>query len=245
MNPLQNPSDIKEYYQDSEVVGDYLRKRTAQPLGSVLHREQVRFLNRTIAARSPRRLLEVAPGPARLTAEIAQVPLGVAAEFSPGMLDVARARVRQAGLRWEFLRADAFALPIAEGAFDMAFTLRFVRHFSAADRVRLYAELRRVLRPGGALIVDAQNLAVRAEGHVERHVVFDELYTPASLGREFEENGFRLAELGPVIRHHSLQRKLNRLRSYGLGRLARTLIAGLEHVPSGNPSTWMVLGERL
>lgn len=244
MTPLQQPSDIKEYYQDSGVVGDYLRKRTAQPLGSILHREQVRFLNGVVASRAPRRLLEVAPGPARLSAEIQGSAQAVAAEFSPAMIEAARARVAGAPLAWRFVRADAFSLPFTDAGFDMAFTLRFVRHFSPEDRRRLYAELHRVLRPGGVLVVDAQNRAVRAAGHVERHVVFDELYTPDSLGRELEENGFRLRELHGIIRHHALQRRLNRLRAYRLAGLARAVISALEHVPSAEPSTWMVVGER-
>lgn len=244
MNPLRHPSELKEYYQDSGVVGAYLHKRTAQPLGSVLHREQVRFLNRVIAERGCQRVLEVAPGPARLTAEIDPVALGVAAEFSPAMIAAARVRVEQAGGRWHFVRADAFRLPLDGGQFDLAFSLRFVRHFAADDRERLYAELRRVLRPGGALIVDAQNRAVREAGHVERHAVYDELYSPESLRRELESHGFRLVELHGIIQHHRLQRRLNRLRSLRLERLARRLIAALERVPSTQPSTWMVLGER-
>lgn len=244
MNPIQQPSQLKEYYQDERVVGDYLRKRTTQPLGSVQHEAQVKFLNRLIAERSPRAVLEVAPGPARLTAELRPVPLGVAAEFSPGMIATARARVAAAGLAWQFVRADAFSLPLAAESFDLAFTLRFVRHFSLADRARLYAEFHRVLRPGGALVVDAQNRAVRDSGHVDRHAVYDELYTPDSLRLEVEEHGYRLIELHGVIQHHAWQRRLNRLRSYGLGTVARRLIAALEKVRSRNPSTWMVLCER-
>jgi SAM-dependent methyltransferase len=246
VNPIRHPSEIKEYYQDSEVVGDYLRKRTAQPLGSVLHRAQVGVLNREIAARRSERVLEVAPGPARLTAELNPVRLGVGAEFSPGMISVARSRLEEAGsTSWTLIRADAFRLPFADASFDLAFTLRFVRHFSSEDRSRLYAELRRVLRPGGALIVDAQNRAVRAAGHVQRHAVYDELYTPASLRQELDASGFRLASLHGMLWHHGLQRRLNRLRAYGLAGVARSLIAALERLPSAEPSFWMVVGERM
>jgi len=245
VNPLQHPSDLKEYYQDSQVVGDYLRRRTTQPLGRVMHAQQVRFLNEVIAARRPHAVLEVAPGPARLTAEVSVVPLGVAAEFSPGMISAARVRVEGGGRNWQFVRADAFSLPLRAAGFDMAFTLRFVRHFSAADRARLYAEFRRVLRPGGVLVVDAQNRAVRDAGHVDRHVVFDELYTADSLRRELQEHGFRVVALHGVIKHHHLQRRLNRLRAYGLAPLAYRLIAALERFPGESPSTWMVLAERV
>ena len=108
----------------------------------MLHAEQVRFLNSVIAERGPRAVLEVAPGPARLTAELSPVPLGVGAEFSPGMIATARARVESAGRTWNFIRADAFNLPLGAAAFDMAFTLRFVRHFAPM----IAAALRRVRR---------------------------------------------------------------------------------------------------
>jgi SAM-dependent methyltransferase len=142
------------------------------------------------------------------------------------------------------VRGDAFHLPIAAATFDAAFTLRFVRHFAAGDRARLYAELRRVLRPGGVLLVDAQNRAVRPGGHVERHPVYDELYTPESLRDELADHGFRLAGLHGMLWHHRVQRRLNRLRAYGLAGPARRLIAALEHLPSARPSFWMVVAER-
>ena len=244
MNPLQHPSELKDYYQDTRVVGDYMRKRTTQPLGSVMHREQVRFLNHVIAERKPHFVLEVAPGPARLTAEVMQVPFGVAAEFSPAMISAARVRLESAGRRWQIVRADAFSLPLPGGHFDLVYTLRFLRHFSLAERARLYAEIRRVLRPGGLLVMDAQNRAVRDSGHVERHAVYDELYSAESLRLEVESHGFRLAQLYGVIQHHRLQRRVNRLRAFGLDRLARSVIAALERLPSDNPSTWMVACER-
>lgn len=244
MKPIDRPADLKAYYQDAHVVGEYLHRRTAQPLNGMLHARQVRFLNQVIAERAPRTVLEVAPGPARVTAELTAVPLGVAADFSPGMLQAARERTRAAGRHWHFVRADAHALPVKDSRIDLIFSLRFVRHFSRSDRARLYAELRRVLRPGGTLLLDAQNRAVRRAGHVERQAIFDELYTPDELRHELQEHGFRLVRLYGVVRHHALQRSLNRLRAIGLSPLARRLIEIAERLPSKSPSTWMVLSER-
>ncbi len=244
MKPIDQPSELRSYYQDTDVVAGYIKRRTGQPLNGVLHAHQVRFLNRVIAERAPHSVLEVAPGPARLTAELSQVPLGVGADFSPGMLATARQRTRAAGLQWHFIRADAFRLPVGSEQFDLVFTLRFVRHFHGSDRARLYRELRRVIRPGGALVVDAQNRSVRDAGHVRRHAVYDELYTGDELRSELQGYGFRVQRMEGIIKHHAVQRSLNRLRGIGLHAVARQLISALEWVPGRNPSTWMLLCER-
>ena len=94
VGPRERPQEIQAYYEDPAVVRDYLRRRTAQPLNGVLHRRQVGFINRVIAARRPQRILEVAPGPGRLTAELDFGGAGIAVDGSAEMLAVARARLR-------------------------------------------------------------------------------------------------------------------------------------------------------
>lgn len=244
----QRPEEISGYYRDPAVVEAYVRKRTAQPLNGTLHAAQIRYLQRAIEAAAPGVVLELAPGPARLTAEL---PLrrgrGVGVEYSEGMLEAARTRMRSVP-GWTFVRGDGFALPVASGSVDFAFSLRFVRRFQADERGRIYAELHRALRPGGLLVIDAQNRAVslphRKERGLESYPVFDQLYSPDELRRELDEAGFRLIELTGMIRHAHWQRRLNRLRRFRLGPLARVGIAALERVPGGAPSTWMVLCER-
>ena len=76
------------------MVGAYIARRTAQPLNGMLHRHQVRFLNRVLGERRPRHVLEVAPGPARLTAELDHTGSGIAIDGSAEMLAVARDRLR-------------------------------------------------------------------------------------------------------------------------------------------------------
>jgi ubiquinone/menaquinone biosynthesis C-methylase UbiE len=65
------------------------------------------------------------------------------------------------------LRAAAEALPLADGAVDVAICLSSLRH--ARDRVGALRELRRVVRPGGAAwIVEVDRAA--APARVRRHV---------------------------------------------------------------------------
>jgi demethylmenaquinone methyltransferase/2-methoxy-6-polyprenyl-1,4-benzoquinol methylase len=71
-------------------------------------------------------------------------------DFSERMLDLAREKGGdRPGLRFEW--ADALALPYADGRFDAATVGFGVRNFSSLDRG--LAELSRVLRPGGRLVI--------------------------------------------------------------------------------------------
>jgi demethylmenaquinone methyltransferase / 2-methoxy-6-polyprenyl-1,4-benzoquinol methylase len=110
-----------------------------------------------IAAAAPGdAILDVCCGTGDLTFELAQrvAPGGhvVGCDFSEPMLDLARdkAAARSAsGVRFEW--ADALNLPYDADRFDIATVGFGVRNF--ADRGRGLRELRRVLRPGGKLVV--------------------------------------------------------------------------------------------
>jgi SAM-dependent methyltransferase len=242
--PIRTTEGLKQFYDDPAIVGSYLARRTAQPLNSVLHERQVAFLSRVVADLAPARVLELAPGPGRLTAEVARVPFGVAMDFSPRMLEEARRAVLDAGRdTWSFARGDGFRLPFATAAFDLAFSVRFVRRFEPPRREALYAELRRVLAPGGHLVLDAQNRLVAGPHRAGRdgYRVYDELWLRDELVSELERAGFRVRHLEGIMRRFEWQWRLNRLRRLGLAAPARVLIRALEHGPDRNPSTWMVL----
>ena len=244
--PIRDKAELQKFYDDPEVVATYLQRK-ALPLGAVLHARQVAFLNQVIARLRPARLLEVAPGPARLSAELRPVPLGVGLEFSWRMLAEARRRTRAHGVpEWRFVRGDGFALPFRTATFDFAFSVRFVRRFEPAPRQRLYAELRRVLKPGAHLVLDAQNRLVAAPhraGHPADYPVYDELWRREELVAELEGAGFAVRHLEGIMRRFAWQRRLQRLRRFHLGGPARLLIRALEWTPDGNPSTWMVLAQ--
>jgi SAM-dependent methyltransferase len=209
----------------------------------VLHARQVAFLNRVIGELEPARVLEVAPGPARLSAELRQTPQAVGMDFSPRMLSEARRRTRENGLTWSYVRGDGFALPFATGAFDLVFSVRFVRRFEPAPRRQLWAEMRRVLRPGGHLVIDAQNRLVAGPHREGRdgYPVYDELWRRDELVAELSSAGFAVRHLEGIMRRFAWQWRLHRLRRFGLAAPARLFIRALEWTPDRNPSTWMVL----
>src|SRR5215470_8122378 len=239
--PLDQSEELQAFYQDLDVVGSYLKRRTAQPLNGVLHRGQVAFVNRVIAERQPARILEIAPGPARLTAELAFAGRGVAVDASPQMLSVARERLRGRPGEWLLARADAFQLPVADRSVDLVYTTKFVRHFQLDDRSRLYAQIRRVLRPGGAFVMDAQNRAIslphRERKGLDNYPIYDVLYALPELVDELQSEQFRLVRVAGLVRHFGIQSRLNWLRRVRLSALAGALVRALELLPSRAPST--------
>ncbi len=82
------------------------------------------------------------------TKEGAEAPV-VGLDFTPEMLDVARER--KATPLTEYIEGDAMDLPFADGSFDVVSIAFGIRNVSRPE-VAL-AEFRRVLRPGGRLIV--------------------------------------------------------------------------------------------
>jgi SAM-dependent methyltransferase len=54
-----------------------------------------------------------------------------------------------------FARADALRLPFADASFDLLFDRGCFHYIAAADRAQYAAEARRVLRPGGRLLLRA------------------------------------------------------------------------------------------
>ena len=76
-----------------------------------------------------------------------RVRLGIGVDVSTSMLEQARAACRDQGRL--FVQGDAVKLPLAEGCFDAVFLLGGIHHVN--DRVALFAELRRILKPGGRL----------------------------------------------------------------------------------------------
>ncbi len=249
MKPIDQRADLQRYYQDRGVVGTYMHRRTGQPLNGVLHRRQVRFLNRVLATRQPHAVLEIACGPGRLTAELRGVALGVAVDASPAMLEAAKQRLNGSSARWSFLRTDAFVLPFRAEAFDAVYTLRFLRHFQLVDRQRLYAEIRRVLRPGGLFMADALNrevsLPYRLKRGVDSYHIYDVLYRREEIEAELQSAGFRVVAVESIIKHPHVQRRVNRWRRVKLDRIASLLIGSLEYIPGSNPTDWMVLCEKL
>jgi demethylmenaquinone methyltransferase/2-methoxy-6-polyprenyl-1,4-benzoquinol methylase len=103
---------------------------------------------RAVEPRSGERILDVAAGTGTSSAALARTGATVVAlDFSGGMIDEGRRRHPKI----EFVEADAERLPFGDDEFDavtISFGLRNIAHPKAA-----LAEMYRVLKPGGRLVI--------------------------------------------------------------------------------------------
>jgi SAM-dependent methyltransferase len=101
---------------------------------------------------APARVLEIAAGTGVVTRRLAaQLPVGttiVATDLNPAMLEHAKAVGTPRPVEWQ--PADAQSLPFPDGSFDLVVCQFGVMFFP--NRVKAYAEMRRVLAAGGTLL---------------------------------------------------------------------------------------------
>ncbi|MGW0336745.1 class I SAM-dependent methyltransferase [Streptomyces sp. NPDC003011] len=130
-------------------------------------------------------------------------------DFSTGMLQVARERVRPPGPHVSWVRADARALPFGP-AFDLVVSFGAFGHFLPRELPGLFAQVHSVLRPGGCfafpvvapprpasraywmlLVFDA---VMRVRNAVWRppFVMYYRAFRTGDVRRELERAGFRV-----------------------------------------------------
>lgn len=123
------------------------------------------------------RVLDVACGTGVLTLDAAKAvsPGGavVGVDLNPGMLAVARRK--STGIDWQ--EAPAEALPFDKGSFDAVVSQFGLMFF--ADRVTALAEMWRVLRPGGRLVVSVWGSLEDAPGYAAVTALLSRLFGDA------------------------------------------------------------------
>ena len=163
---------------------------------------------------SGERVLDLGCGDGAFCTQLAAVGVeAVGAEVAEAAL--ARARERHPDIRFELV-AERGPLPFADAEFDAVWASEVIEHI--ADTGRWLSEVRRVLRPGGALLVTTpyhgrvKNLALaltRFETHFDplgQHLRF---YTRRSLRDTLEQFGFERIEIAlagglPLVRETML-----------------------------------------
>lgn len=100
------------------------------------------------------RLLDLGAGFGRLADEYDAFSSVALADTSEELLQAARARLG-ADPRFEVVTADARSLPFPDKTFDVVVAVRLLLHVPQPPTV--FAEIERVLRPGGSVIVEIAN----------------------------------------------------------------------------------------
>src|SRR5438128_4521077 len=165
-----------------------------------LRESRIRKLLRLLGGETPGRLLDVGCAGGELAALLVARGWRVAgAEAEPALVEAARAR----GIDARAVDLDRAPLPWPAGAFEAVVAAEVIEH--VVDTDHLLAEMVRVLRPGGVLVVTTPNLAslenrlrlllgrypmwmdyrVVGTGHLR-------YYTPRVLRHHLEVHGFRV-----------------------------------------------------
>ncbi|MBI5888355.1 MAG: class I SAM-dependent methyltransferase [Deltaproteobacteria bacterium] len=171
------------------------------PLGKLSDRLEKDLIFSIAGVKGGEKALDEGCGTGIYTIELARrgaVSTGV--DSSKEMLDLAGAKARKEGLTVEFVSADALMLPFPDGCFDMVLSagmLCFIR-----EREKALQEMRRVLKPGGKLIVGVLNkwspwAAFRRIKGLFKNTIYNrvDFISPPELELSLVRAGFHVKEL--------------------------------------------------
>ena len=238
---------IKEYYTKKEIADRYVSSRFKDPLNVVEHLSQVRFVNKVISKYTCNNVLEVAPGPARITEHIF-LNRGTAIDSSDEMITRAKTRMRTAGKNWEFIKGDAFNMNFSK-KFDLIYTFRFLLHFKLRDRAKLYSKCSEALKPNGYLVFEVMNrdcvFPLRLLLGKKRYFIYDKLYSKSEIINELDNQGFTVLEISPVLRSFWIQALISRpFIICGLKNVALGVVRVLEKYIGQSPYEWVLLCQK-
>lgn len=195
---LQTKDETRAFYNKIARVYDLLAEHSEQPMREMA----VRML----APAPGEHLLEIGPGTGHVLAELARAvgPAGrvFGLDLSENMLAQAQELLENQGLldRVTLDSGDAEELPYPDDSLDGVFLSFTLELFDTPEIPEVLAQCRRVLRPGGRIVVAAlskesqRGLAVRAYEWTHRH--FPNLLDcrPIYVRAALEEAGFLIAE---------------------------------------------------
>ncbi len=148
---------VREMFSDIAPTYDRLNRLLSFGVDRIWRRAAVRALLEDLPLGEPARLLDLATGTGdvalRVRGQLRNSPEVrlVGADFALPMLALGRRKSERLGAGVVFCQADALALPFGDESFDGAIIAFGLRNLE--DRRAGLAEMARVLRPGGRLVV--------------------------------------------------------------------------------------------
>ncbi|HEY0392650.1 MAG TPA: methyltransferase domain-containing protein [Solirubrobacterales bacterium] len=229
----------EEFTRQSRSFGSSAAMTSAQTLGALIE----------LAPEDRRsRWIDVACGPGVISrAMAARVGSVVAVDLTPAMVEEAGRRAREEGIgNVSFAVGDATALDFADASFDGAITRLSLHHIPAPGRV--VAEMARVVRPGGRIVVS--DIAADEDGEAAAwREEIERLRDPSHWACQTPERLRRMgAAAGLVVEHEESARvdiDFDEWLARGSGgRAAAGLVARLvDEQPAGAQSFRVLDGE--
>jgi len=152
---MNKPDPAEVFSLDRRAVAQAFDRASASYDAAAALQERVRneLMERLAELKlAPLHILDLGAGTGHATRALKRLypsSLAIAADIAPGML--ARAKAQSRWLRrFERVRADAYSLPFRTGSFDLVFSSLMLQWCDDLDVV--FAEIARVLRPGGVLL---------------------------------------------------------------------------------------------
>ncbi|MFA6215583.1 MAG: class I SAM-dependent methyltransferase [Patescibacteria group bacterium] len=155
-------------------------------------------------------------------------------DSSSELLSVAEKRLDFKLNSQKFIQADVFKLPFSDNYFDVVFLVAVLHHLPGRElRLKTLAEIKRVLKPGGILVMTNWNrwqlnylhyiikhAWLKLIGHSD--LDFKDIYLPWMKGKAFRYyHAFTLGELKRLFSRSGLKLEKNYLAFWSGGRAAR------------------------
>lgn len=169
LNTSSNPSVRSAGTQEADLINRMKTQKVFHEIGC-LSREEILRQYRTLAwgyinqseteaieyavglcaaRRQPDSLLDIGCGTGRLLVPLSKRYRSTGLDFSQSFLD----QLKKEHPEIPTVFGDATALPFPDQSFGMVLCVRLIQHLTDAQQAQFFAECRRVLKPGGFLIV--------------------------------------------------------------------------------------------
>ena len=182
------PGMQKENYQDWSQSSDNYNRIIHDELNSFRPEKWQHQILSQVLEKGPLKILDAGCGPAFFTIILAGKGHQVTGiDGSEGMLEKARKNVEQLGISADILKMDCHHLDFSDDTFDLIVS-RNVTH-ALWDHVQVYKEWKRVLKPGGVLLIfDANWHLTQASGTLRETYLKDVKECIRRFGSDFNEN---------------------------------------------------------
>jgi len=226
-NIFEGREKFSGVYKKHTTVDNYFSKRFGGPMAHASHLQEITLINKILRSIPPTgKILEIAPGPARLSTMISYEGVKMGIDRSREMLEVARERLQ--GKNWCLIEGDAFLTPFPRDSFNIVMMFRFFRHFYLQDRESLLTEVRRISKKGGFLVFEALNNNMpplaRRYMRIGQSEVYDELWNWDELKEELNNFGWEVVAVWPILSHFKISYLIDKLFS----PFGRTSIIGVK-----------------